>query len=117
METLRVWIVLNIALSLIAVILLLNFLEVELPSVGSARYFLNPEPPRCMVNWQSEFTEWDDLDKCCLEARKQLQCTKEQRFIEGKEVNWRCQTGSGKVLTYWLNTKAYLYCQQQPVWG
>jgi hypothetical protein len=116
MKNNQVWIALNISLSLIAVILILTFFDIELPSVGKTQYFLNKEQPSCIVNWQSEFTSWNDFNRCCLEARKQLECIKEERVIEGKEVHWRCQTGSGKVLAYWLNNKAYLYCQQQTIW-
>lgn len=109
----RVWSTINISLGLIIVILSLNLAGVELPTLGKAQYWLDQEEPVCVVNWKDEFTLWPDLDRCCFEARKQLDCRKEKLSREGLELDWVCETGPQKV---WTNNKAYRYCQQLRIW-
>ncbi len=101
------WFILNVGLSLIAVLLFLNLMDVQLPSVGKVLYELDQEQPSCVVEWERQATEWNDLNRCCLEAQAQLGC---QRIKE----QWICQTG--EKLQYKLNNKAYRYCQQQSFW-
>ena len=105
------WTILNISLSLIALLLLLNLFNVQLPSVGRALYALDREEPRCRIHWQEAETLWNDLDRCCLEARAQLRCRKETTG----DKNWVCETANS-VVSYHLNNKAYRYCAQQPYW-
>jgi len=112
----KVWAVINISLSLIVVVLLLNLFEVTIPTVGQAKYVLDKEDASCIVQWNDELNSWNDIDYCCLEAKKQLSCEKSKLFVENKELDWVCQTGSGDVLKYWLNNKAYNYCKQQVIW-
>ena len=106
MKQKRVWVVLNFSLGLIAVLLFLNLLDVQLPNLGQAQYLLDGGEPLCLVGYREEFNEWNDLNGCCLEARKQLSCSV-------KEGGWMCSTGN---LNYWLNNKAYNYCKQQSIW-
>ncbi len=106
----RTFFIINISLGLLSLLLLLTFLGVELPTLGQAQYALDKEDPLCMVNWKDEFNPWNDLDRCCLEARKQLDCHREQR----DNLDWVCQTGLS--VKYWLNNKAHNYCKQQPYW-
>lgn len=101
------WFILNVGLSLIAVLLFLNFIDIQLPSVGKVLYELDQEQPSCVVEWEGQSTEWDDLDRCCLEAQAQLSCRR-----AGEQ--WVCKTGD--KLQYKLNNKAYRYCQQQVFW-
>ncbi len=101
------WFILNIGLSLIAALLILNFIDLELPSVGKVLYALDHEQPQCLVEWEGQATEWNDLNRCCLEAQAQLNCQQ----INGQ---WVCKTGD--KLQYKLNNKAYRYCQQQVFW-
>ncbi len=106
----KVLFIINVSLGLLSVLLLLTFLGVKLPTLGQAQYALDKEEPICMINWKEEFTPMDDLDRCCLEARKQLDCYRVQK----DNLDWVCQTGFG--VKYWLNYKAHNYCKQQPYW-
>ncbi|MEK6950126.1 MAG: hypothetical protein AABX13_00175 [Nanoarchaeota archaeon] len=107
----RQWLVLNVGLTLIALLLFLNFWGIRLPSVGKVLYDLDPEVPRCLVEWQGQATEWNDLNRCCLEAQAQLGCQQEEK-------QWTCKTGNNPKnnVQYQLNNKAYRYCQQQVFW-
>ncbi len=107
------WLVVaNISLFMLAALLTLNLFEVKVPSLGTALYLLDKTEPQCIVNWQKEYTSWSDLDACCFEVRQQLHCSSDKKVILGKEVQWVCQTGTGEVLKYWLNDKAYYYCNK-----
>lgn len=112
----RLLTVINISLILIIILLFSTLVGLKLPTLGQARYFLDTEQPHCAVQWKQEFQEWADLDQCCLEARQQLQCSKQELYQGGRSWNRVCQTGSGNVLRYWLNNKAYYYCTQQVIW-
>ncbi|MBI4980830.1 hypothetical protein HZC30_04715 [Candidatus Woesearchaeota archaeon] len=110
----------NISLVIIAILLTLSFFEVTLPSVGQVRYALDRTEPVCVISWKEKFTVFtgeENLDRCCLEARKQLECVKEIKSFDNRIVEWSCRTGSGNALTYSLNSKAYSYCRQQVFWG
>ncbi len=100
----------NVSLGLIAVILLLNLVGAELPTLGQAQYALDQEEPLCAVSWEEELTEWNDLDRCCLEAKKQIECSRSNL----QEYDWSCQSGGD--LKYLLNNKAYNYCRQLRIW-
>ena len=113
----RQWVILDVGLGFVAVLLLFNLFQVQLPNVGWISYQLDPVQPLCIVQWQDTQTVWDDMDRCCLEARKQLTCQQEISSLGTEPLHWACQTGSGEVLRYRLNNKAYLYCTQQVIWG
>ena len=115
MVAVKQWVILNLALGAIVVILLLNFFGITLPSAGKVAYLFDTEAPLCLVHWKGEFTPWNDLDRCCLEARQQLSCTKEIKELSLGKVDRVCKTGSSTA-SYWLNNKAYRYCQQQAFW-
>ena len=102
--------IINVSLGLLSVLLLLMLIGIELPTLGKAQYYLDKEEPLCLVNWKEEFTPWEDLDRCCLEARKQVECHKEKYG----GADWLCESGAS--VNYWLNNKAYSYCRQQPYW-
>ncbi|MEK6968929.1 MAG: hypothetical protein AABW48_00715 [Nanoarchaeota archaeon] len=110
MGSLKMWVSLNFSLGIVALLLVLILIGINLPTLGQAQYFFDKESPVCAVNWKEEFTLWNDLDRCCLEARKQLGCHKETF----QEFDWVCQ--SGVNLKYWMNNKAYNYCRQLSIW-
>ena len=112
----RVLVVINVSLTILALLLILNLAGIKLPSLGQAFVSLDKTPPLCVVQWQNEFTSWDNYDRCCFEARRQLECVRELRQLEFGEVQWHCKTGTGNIPTIWFNSKAYAYCQQQPIW-
>ena len=112
----RVLVVVNVSLGLIALLLLLNLFDVQLPSLGRTISYFDPTPPICAVQWGAEFTQWQDIDRCCLEVRKQLACFPEKKELNFGKLDWRCQTGKGTVLRYWVNNKAYQYCTEQRIW-
>lgn len=104
-------VIINISLALVALLLLLQFLNVALPSVGQALFLLDSAEPRCFVAWSKNSSPMLDLGRCCLGARQQLQCLAEEDVIQ--QTQWSCRTGA---LAYHLNNKAYHYCQQQVIW-
>ncbi|MFH0701742.1 MAG: hypothetical protein V2A62_04865 [Candidatus Woesearchaeota archaeon] len=111
----KVWIVVNVSLGVIALLLLLSFFGITLPSLGQVQYVLDREEPLCVVNWQGQLNSWPEIDSCCLEARKQLECFFYQQQTDLGRIDWICKTGSGSV-SYGLNSKVYRYCQQQSYW-
>jgi len=111
----KAWVVINFSLGLVIVLLLLNLLGINLPSLGQVQYVLDREPPLCLAYWQGHYESWTDLDSCCLEAYKQLNCFFHQQNLEQGRVDWVCRTGESSV-SYGLNAKAYRYCQQQSYW-
>lgn len=109
--------IINICLFFILFFLLLNFYGVKLPSFGQAQYIIQKGEPSCAVEWQAQLTEWNDIDRCCLEARQQLSCKKEVYSKADNNYDWICQTGkSNSVIKIHLNDKAYYYCRLQPFW-
>lgn len=110
----RIWTIINTALVFISLLLILNLLDIQLPTLGQALYSLDKTDPLCVVNWKDDFNTLDDLDRCCLEARKQLECVRGEKNLEQGKVRWVCQTGNS--VKYWLNSKAYGYCRQQDIW-
>jgi len=107
--------VLNVSLGIIALLLLLNLFNITLPSLGQVQYVLDRETPLCLVEWKGSQESWNDIDNCCLEARKQLECEFNVQNTKFGRVDWTCSTGEGSV-SYGLNNKAYRYCQQQNYW-
>ena len=116
MVTDKMWVRINVSLVFIAVLLVLSLFNVSFPTFGQAFSIFDGGSPACAVEWQGENTLWNDLDRCCLESRKQVNCWKDSNMILNEKVDWRCQTGSGDTVGYLLNNKAYRYCQQQPIW-
>lgn len=109
------WTVINLSLILVALLLILNLFSISWPSFGKSVEQLQSES-FCWVNWQEQYTLWPDLDACCLEARKQLQCETSSNLQLAQEQLLVCQTGSGPTVQYWLNSAAYQYCQKQVFW-
>ncbi|MBI2103049.1 hypothetical protein HYT55_04370 [Candidatus Woesearchaeota archaeon] len=116
MVTLRGWVVMNFSLGLIILLLGLYLAGVTIPSLGQAATILDRSAPVCIVEWNDDFVMWDDLDHCCLEARKQLSCEREKRLIGVQEVTEVCTTGRTSV-KFHFNEKAYSYCQRQVIWS
>ena len=102
--------IINVSLVLVSVILVLTLLGMKLPTLGQAQYYFDREEPLCEIEWQGEVSLMQDLNRCCLEAREQLECHK----AADQDFDWVCQTGTS--VKYRLNNKAYNYCGQQPYW-
>jgi len=111
----KVWLTLNVSLLIMVVLLTLNLFNITLPSLGQVQYVLDREEPLCLVEWKSSWQSWPDIDSCCLEAIKQLECQHQVVSTDLGRVDWKCFTGDGSVV-YGLNNKAYRYCQQQNFW-
>jgi hypothetical protein len=111
----RTMVIINIALALMAIVLLLHLFGVKIPSVGHAIYVLDTNDPVCVVE-SSELNTVPDLNRCCLEASKQVECFRESTSIEQGDVHWICHSGSGNHFKYRLNNKAYQFCLEQPYW-
>jgi hypothetical protein len=108
--------IINIALVLIAFLLLVRLFGLELPTIGQAQYAIDSNEAVCVVNnWENELVKWDDIDRCCLEVKSKTICDRQKISYDGKELNWMCNTG-GRI-SYLLNHKAYNYCRQQSFWN
>ncbi len=114
MPSKKQWLVVNLSLGLFALLLALNLAEVRLPSAGRTASYFDSAAPLCVVEWKEQATAWNDLDRCCLEARAQLECAAENKVLPSGEASWDCHTG--RNLHYRLNNKAFYYCQQQDFW-
>lgn len=111
----KTWTILNITLVIFAILLFLNLIGVKIPSIGRAAYAFDKTEPLCVIQWKNEFTPWYNLDRCCLEARRQLGCTAANKVFPEGITQWLCKTGPDAAQV-WLNNKAYYYCTDQPVW-
>lgn len=109
------WILINISLSFVIILLLLNFFGFKLPSLGQAFYLLDSEDPLCIVDSKEGLTVWPDLRRCCLEAKKQVECLRDNLQLQEGNLDWKCQTNE-YIPKIRLNNKAFSYCRQQPVW-
>ena len=109
----KIWIVLNVSLSIVAIFLILNLFNINFPSVGNAQAFFDKSEPICIVDWKNELTPWNDLEQCCFQVRQQLRCKQDTHILEDKHVNWVCSTGP-EAVKYWLNNKAYYSCEGIP---
>ena len=116
MDDKRVWPVMNVALAVLAVLLTLNLVGVELPSVGKAEYLLDKNDPICFVDWQGEINPVEDLNRCCLEARQQVDCFLHEKKIGNSVAGWVCQSGENSI-KFIMNNKQYNYCRLQRYWG
>src|SRR3989344_2443327 len=96
----RVLFIINVSLGLLSALLLLTLLGVKLPTLGQAQYALDKEELVCMLEWKEELTKFNDIDRCCLQARQQFECKAESR----DNLDWVC--GAGEGLQVWLNNKA-----------
>ena len=115
MVTKKIWFILNISLSLVSLLLILTLFNIQLPTVGQAKYALDSQTELCLVEWNNEVSEWNDIDRCCLEAKKQLSCEKETFYTEFGTTTQHCSTGESTV-SFHLNQKAYNYCKGQSIW-
>ena len=110
MDKKKVYVTANVALVIIAGLLLLNFFGVDLPSLGEATYNLDNSEQLCLVQWQGALNKLTDYDRCCLESVK-LGCEKEIANTDFGEVNYKC--GSPNSVSYLINKKQSKYCNFQ----
>ena len=113
----KTWLAINISLFLVGFLLVLNLFGVSFPSFGQSISFFDDSSPACAVEWKDEINLWNDIDRCCLEVRSQLECEKENKEVDQVKFNRVCTTGNENVLKYWINNKAYNYCKKQPIWS
>lgn len=111
----KAFIIANITLGVISFLLLLQLFEVPEMVAGKAYDVVTPGDSFCAVSWGEEKTVFDDLDRCCVFARTQLNCERRVGRVGDVEVEWDCYTGKGKVVHYLLNQKAYRYCLRVPI--
>jgi len=116
MPSSRFWVIMDVSLALVVLILAFNLVGLKLPSFGLALNLLEKGEAHCAASWKGEVNIVKDLDLCCFEALQQLSCTKmalpDANLLGNQNTfDWHCQTGSGKVLQFYLNNKAYRYCR------
>src|SRR3989338_1855531 len=91
MPTQKEWTTINVALTLIVLLLTLNLAGIKLPSLGQAIYALDQEEPLLAVEWKGELTKCDALNRCCLEALKQVECVKQTIPSSLGKLSWSCR--------------------------
>tara|TARA_Y100000310_G_scaffold320949_1_gene377945 strand:- start:209 stop:547 length:339 start_codon:yes stop_codon:yes gene_type:complete len=104
----KVWVVMNVSLGLIAVILILNLMQIELPALGKSAEQLRGESLCVMQNFEGEFIV-REMSSCCLEKNKlTLGCEEGTWYYQDEILNKHCSTGNG--ISYYLNQAGYNYC-------
>ena len=102
--------IINISLILVSTLLILNLFNVNIPSIGYAvQNSLDSESASCFASYQGKTNEIN-LDTCCQEAKKQLNCQNQKQSINGIETNVFCSTGQ-TTISYSLTNKAQRYCE------
>jgi hypothetical protein len=103
----------NVALVFVAVFLILNLLDMGLPTLGKAQYWLDDSEPICIASFGAQ-KSLIGMDSCCYGLQMQLACEnwKEPVMVNGEEmdVSKRCYTGKGAI-DYFVNMKAFNYCE------
>jgi hypothetical protein len=108
MITKKRWDVINISLGLIALLLIITFIGVELPSLGKSTAELKEQSVCVLRNWQGDYIE-RDVDNCCLEKNKfTTTCYNELFAFAGIELTKNCP--AGEKIQYHFNQEAYKYC-------
>lgn len=109
----KTWTIINISLVIVSVLLVLHLLGVQITPVGLAT--VDEKDALCIINWQDEFTKTNDFDRCCLESKKQLSCSRNDELTPVGDTDWVCQTGEDG-LRILLNDPGFKYCINQEYW-
>jgi len=103
----------NIALVLGVIFFSLHLLDVELPSLGKAQYWLDDSEPVCITDFEGK-TTLIDMGQCCYGLQMQLKCEdwRKTLLVDGEEkvVEKKCYTGESTV-GYLVNLKAFNQCK------
>lgn len=104
----------NISLGLVALVLLLNLVGVNLPSLGKALYSFEVGEPVCVFSYQGD-NSLVPMDLCCSELPLQLvkgEKSKEFLLVEGgSSLLTKKYYTSESTGIYFINNKAYLECK------
>ncbi len=105
--------ILNVTLVLISAILILNLFNIQIPNIGfTIQNAIDPEDPACFASYQDS-AEQINLNYCCHEAKKQLECINNKQTINNIESDITCQTGTNSnTIKFHLTNAANRYCQQ-----
>ena len=111
MITKKRWDVINISLGLIALLLLITFIGIELPSLGKSTAELKEQSVCVLRNWQGDYII-RNVDDCCSEKNKFTTiCYNELFAFAGNEFVWNCP--AGEKIQYHFNQEAYRYCLEE----
>tara|TARA_Y100000310_G_scaffold320198_1_gene376375 strand:+ start:1061 stop:1399 length:339 start_codon:yes stop_codon:yes gene_type:complete len=104
----KVWAVINVSLGLVAVLLVLNLMGIELPTLGMSIEQLEDEAFCVMENFQGEFIV-REMSSCCAEKRElTLGCESGTWYYQDEVLQNYCLTGNR--ISYYLNNAAEDYC-------
>ena len=116
MVSAKIWMIINVALVLLAVVLIMSLFGLQLPGLGQASYYFDKEEPLCVVSFQGRQSVLPDLGQCCRQLQQQLYCDTMQEEVEIagtlQEVDTKCYT-SESTPAYMVNKKAYNYCHKE----
>lgn len=105
----------NVVLVIISVLLILNLFSLSIPNVAKAIALLDSGDELAIIDVAGEMRECSSRKGCCLEARKQLDCSFDSQLSDFGRVDWKCSTpGSGA--SYLFNKKAYAACLDEVIW-
>ncbi|MBR9683467.1 hypothetical protein GOV03_02915 [Candidatus Woesearchaeota archaeon] len=103
----------NVALMLGVVFFSLHLLDVNLPTLGKAQYWLDDSEPVCIASFEGKNSPID-MNLCCYGLQMQLGCDNQRGtiMIDGEKwtVDKKCSTGPGAI-SYLVNTKAFNQCK------
>ena len=102
---------LNVSLTIIAVLLILSLFNVAVPTLGKSTAELKGESFCVVKNWVNEYVERPDIDSCCIEKKRfTLGCERSDTIINGNNLFWKCKTGN--KVEYLFNEDGYKYCEK-----
>jgi hypothetical protein len=106
----RVWVIINISLSLIAILLILNLFNVTLPVLGKPVERLADNSLCVMKNWENEYIT-RNIDDCCLEKIKFApKCYRTNIILKENTFSYVC--GTGNKIEYYFNNNGLKYCRR-----
>src|SRR3989344_7738162 len=116
MVSAKIWMIINVALVLLALVFIMGLFGVRLPDLGQASYYFDKEEPLCVVSFQGRQSVLPDLGQCCRQLQQQLYCDTFQEEVEivrtMQGVDKKCYI-SESTPVYIVNTKAYTYCRKE----
>ncbi len=109
------WIILDLSLFFIALLLIITFFGFKFPNLGKSQQVLAQDAWCVVKNYNQEYVPFNDLDRCCLQARQKLDCSREDILLGKLQLDWNCHTPDDPI-EYHLNLEAYTYCKRLEFW-
>ncbi|UZE94005.1 MAG: hypothetical protein IB618_00295 [Candidatus Pacearchaeota archaeon] len=99
----------NIILILLVIILAINLIYPLNSVTGDMIYNLDMSSPKCYFQNVDELGEISDINRCCYELQKQLNCKK----IDSENFDLYCYISESSDYSYLINYKIFNYCKKE----